>query len=75
MRHLAIYIPKYDCNHSLKRFKIYNICPKNASIKFKERDKNVKLMQVKLPQFVQIKFINEKFTLFFIVYFKKKYVT
>ena len=34
-------ILKYDYmyNHSFKNFKIYNICPKNAFIKFIKRDK------------------------------------
>ena len=32
-------ILKYDNNHGFKNFKIYNIRPKNAFIKFHKRDK------------------------------------
>ena len=32
-------ILKYDYNHDLKNFKIYNICHKNALIKFHKIDK------------------------------------
>ena len=32
-------IKKNDYNHGFKHFKIYNICPKNAFIKFNKRDK------------------------------------
>ena len=45
MRHLAIFfkddrILKNYYNHDFKNFKIYNICPKNAFMKFLKRDKS-----------------------------------
>ena len=32
-------ILKNDYNHGFKIFKIYNMCPKNAFVKFHRRDK------------------------------------
>ena len=29
---------KSDCNHGFQNFKIYNICPQNAFVKFNEKE-------------------------------------
>ena len=42
-------ILKKNYNHGFKNFKIYNICPKNAFIKFPKREKKVKPVEMLNP--------------------------
>ena len=51
-------ILKNDYNHGFKKFKIYNICPQSAFIKFYRRDKKLNqcMIRTRGPQIASLPF-------------------